>query len=137
MKVEDGGMCEGDTCLRYGCEGKIRKQEGSCSCHNNPPCSYCTANNQYCDTCDWDEEEEGERDPLDETKIDWDEEDDTYYSLIRKGVAPYGTTQEDILEEVKGHFGGRFTYFYEGNEENPCRFRYVALTDLIFSLQFT
>lgn len=48
------GINDGEFCNRNGCEGIIaRTNDGSCSCHINPPCSYCTDNNVYCPECDW------------------------------------------------------------------------------------
>jgi hypothetical protein len=48
------GYLKGEICNRDGCEGIIQHhQDGCCSCHIHPPCSYCTDDGQYCDTCDW------------------------------------------------------------------------------------
>lgn len=50
------GNFDGDICNRDGCMGLIvgDEKEGGCSCHTgNPPCGYCTEQNQYCDTCGW------------------------------------------------------------------------------------
>ena len=54
------GYSEGETCNRDNCKGIIKEyeKEGSCSCHDNPPCSYCTEPNAYCPTCGWDAREE-------------------------------------------------------------------------------
>ncbi len=54
------GYTKGDRCNRDGCEGIIDKRKGDygCSCHINPPCSYCTDPNEYCPVCDWDRESE-------------------------------------------------------------------------------
>ncbi|MCM1170203.1 MAG: hypothetical protein NC324_09750 [Bacteroides sp.] len=54
------GMSEGEICGRDGCKGIIakRKIEGSCSCHINPPCAYCTTPKEYCPECGWDASEE-------------------------------------------------------------------------------
>ncbi len=54
------GIFEGEVCNRDGCTGiiKLYEKEGCCSCHTgNPPCSYCTTNNQYCPECNWDANE--------------------------------------------------------------------------------
>ncbi len=39
------GFDAGDVCNRNGCSGVIieGKREGDCSCHINPPCSFCTS----------------------------------------------------------------------------------------------
>lgn len=48
------GYLKGETCNRGGCQGTIiHEPEGSCYCFSNPPCSYCTDDSQYCDTCGW------------------------------------------------------------------------------------
>lgn len=53
MSIELGNL-DGEKCNRGGCEGIIcHTREGSCSCHNNPPCSYCTDDGQYCPECEW------------------------------------------------------------------------------------
>jgi len=45
----------GELCNRDGCKGIIEEheKEGSCSCHINPPCSYCVDDAHYCPECDW------------------------------------------------------------------------------------
>ena len=48
MKV---GYYKGDTCNRNGCQGTMQRVEGTCSCHRNPPCSYCEKNEIICDEC--------------------------------------------------------------------------------------
>ena len=54
------GYVTGEICNRNGCKGIIENygKEGSCSCHVNPPCSYCTASDEFCPVCDWDGNEE-------------------------------------------------------------------------------
>ena len=54
------GYEKGDKCNREGCAGIISEHEkdGGCSCHINPPCSYCTEPNAYCKLCGWDAKEE-------------------------------------------------------------------------------
>jgi hypothetical protein len=54
------GYDKGDVCNRNGCNGVIDEhdKEGSCSCHINPPCGYCTEPNTYCKSCGWDAKEE-------------------------------------------------------------------------------
>lgn len=49
------GYTIGEKCNRNGCLGVIREheKEGSCSCHINPPCGYCTTDAHYCPVCDW------------------------------------------------------------------------------------
>ena len=49
------GYVKGDKCNRNGCTGIIdeHEKEGSCSCHINPPCGYCTTDTGYCPVCEW------------------------------------------------------------------------------------
>lgn len=53
-------MYKGEQCNRNGCKGVIEEYEkkGSCSCHINPPCSYCTTLSEYCPECGWSAEDE-------------------------------------------------------------------------------
>lgn len=54
------GYLSGEICNRNGCEGVIaeHEKEGSCSCHINPPCSYCTTDTAYCPVCGWEPAED-------------------------------------------------------------------------------
>lgn len=54
------GNIKGEICGRDGCSGIIdeREAERGCSCHINPPCSYCTTSREYCPVCGWDGREE-------------------------------------------------------------------------------
>lgn len=128
---------EGDRCADEGCKG-VLKFEGvvNCSCHINPPCSACTDEALHCPVCGWVEEkilEDSakvkstpyvfERRELDKTKIDWHNLGHTHFSMIKEGVYPEGTTKSQVLEKVKGTFGGRFAYFGNG------KFKYIAYTD--------
>lgn len=60
---------------------------------------------------------------LDPTKIDWHSFSHTHASMIKRGVYPEGVTIQEVMEKVKGTFGGRFTQFGNGH------FEYVAYTD--------
>jgi hypothetical protein len=137
------GYETGDKCNREGCLGIIKEREKeTCSCHINPPCSACVEPRAYCESCGWDEKEEQLSKPvknipgsetynfkplqvkdLDKTKINWISLHHTHFSMIKKGVYPEGTKEKEVLELVKGTFGGRFTRF--GNGE----FEYIAYTD--------
>jgi hypothetical protein len=144
--MEQEGISIGEVCNRNGCTAIIseHEKEGCCSCHVNPPCGYCTTDASYCPGCDWDGREEqieynnqqfknyipSERvikyktiNDLDKTKIDWISESHTHFSMIKIGVYPEGVTMDQVLENVRGTFGGRFQHFGDG------RFRYVAYTD--------
>ena len=58
--MESEGYCKGETCNRDGCAGIIAEHhlDGGCSCHINPPCSFCETAREYCPVCDWDAREE-------------------------------------------------------------------------------
>lgn len=60
---------------------------------------------------------------LDKSKIDWHVSTRAYYSELKVGVYPEGTTREEVEELVRGPFGGRFRYFHDGE------FAYIAYTD--------
>ncbi len=143
--METEGMFKGEVCNRNGCDGILdeHEKEGGCSCHINPPCSYCVYDSTYCPKCDWSAEEERmetiantptyEYVPfkvktfadLDRSKIDWIPESHTHFSMIKKGVFPIGTTIKNVEKEVSGTFGGRFEYFNAEKGE----FKYIAYTD--------
>jgi hypothetical protein len=138
------GYSKGEVCNRDGCQGIIQEheKEGFCSCHINPPCSYCVDSVAYCELCDWDGYEEQKDyiypstqsnfdfkvrtiNDLDNSKIDWISESHTHFSMKKIGVFPKGTTPEEVAKEVRGTFGGRFSYFREDSQ----RFEYIAYTD--------
>lgn len=133
------GYEKGDVCNRNGCTGIIEEYERrGCSCHINPPCSACTEPRAFCSVCDWQEAADVISSPteykslawkvrtlndLDKTKIDYLIKPHTHFSQICEGVYPEGTIMAEVLEKVKGSFGGRFEYFGNG------RFKYIAYTD--------
>lgn len=136
------GYLKGDVCNRNGCVGIIDEhtKDGSCSCHINPPCSYCTSDNNYCPSCDWQGEEEQkqveksrpvykndfrprELVDLDRNKLDWISRSHTHFTMIKEGFYPEGMAQEEVRKEVNGTFGGRFEYFKDG------KFKFIAYTD--------
>ena len=56
---DEEGYFEGELCNRDGCFGIIEtiEKEGGCYCHTgNPPCGYCTQQNEYCEKCGWEAE---------------------------------------------------------------------------------
>ncbi len=61
--------------------------------------------------------------PLDNTKIDYRSKGHSSCSMIKEGVYPEGTTQEEVRNVVNGTFGGRFISFGSG------RFLFIAYTD--------
>jgi len=134
------GIERGATCWRGGCQGIIESREKNCSCHITPPCQNCVDGNEFCQECGWESWNEKpeingfvsknvggvqryELAPLDPRKIDYHIKRHTHSSQICEGVYPPGTTAQQILDKVKGTFGGRFEKFDGG------RFRYVAYTD--------
>ena len=58
--MKDLGYFKGEKCNRNGCNGIIdeHEKEGECTCHINPPCSYCTTQTSYCPKCGWSASEE-------------------------------------------------------------------------------
>lgn len=141
--MSDFGHIEGETCNRNGCKGFIEEHATEdCSCHISPPCSSCTSDRSYCDTCDWVGAEDRimndfvvsvdrktgvytswEPRPLDAAKIDWHSKFHSNSSMIKEGVFPPGATAAEVEKEVRGTFGGRFEYFRDG------AFKYIAYTD--------
>lgn len=137
------GYCEGDTCLRNGCQGTIERHPvNNCSCHLSAPCSACTAPSGYCDECGWEESEDEiindyvvstdkatgayrSWDPrkLDPTKLDYYSKPHSSCSMIKEGVYPEGMDKEEVRKEVIGTFGGRFEHFGNG------KFKFIAYTD--------
>lgn len=147
---EEGEVCWRNGCQGVIALRSADDMDGGCSCHINPPCGFCTTPREHCPVCDWDADEEMraeylngfrmkvgdlnadgykpiisyERRPLDPRKID--------YHIIStgtgctqkcEGVYPEGTTSAQVLEKVKGTFGGRFESFGGG------KFTYIAYTD--------
>lgn len=143
--MSEFGVCRGDVCWRDGCQGVIQKGgEGGCSCHISPPCGYCVDPNEFCPVCGWEAQEETDTfndftvkyadqlhgvlerwkpRPLDPRKFDWRSRPHSNASMIKEGVYPESMTQAEVLEAVKGTFGGRFEYFRDG------KFKYIAYTD--------
>jgi hypothetical protein len=143
--MDNLGYTEGEICNRNGCQGIIEEEEKrGCSCHINPPCPACTESRAYCPECEWNEREEEIKEEmskpketfesvvrrdiltkreLDSTKIDYYSRGSGYSSMIKEGVYPEGTTQEEVRKEVNGSFGGKFVHFGNG------KFKFIAYTD--------
>jgi carbon storage regulator CsrA len=70
------GYLKDEVCNRNGCKGLLQEHEkdGCCSCHLNPPCSYCTSSSEYCDVCGW----EGEHEKFQSSEMS--EKDKTFYN---------------------------------------------------------
>jgi len=140
--MSEFGQEEGATCWRNGCQGKISvRLVENCSCHIHPPCGSCTEAREYCPECDWHAKDDDQVTyrhlgggisemlfgpqprPLDPRKIDYRITSHSNASQKCEGVYPEGATMADVLEQVRGTFGGRFEYFANG------KFRYIAYTD--------
>jgi len=102
MENKSEGYCIGELCNRQGCLGVISQREidGGCSCHINPPCSFCTTAKEYCPECDWDAKEE-------QNKLE-------VFSLKRfneSGQAEYYKKQNEEFQKQRELFYGK----YRGN----------------------
>ncbi len=139
------GYIEGERCNRHGCDGIMEERPiENCSCHISPPCSSCTEERGYCPKCGADVRDERiatindyvcnvdartgkiweyKPRPLDSTKIDWHSKGHTHFTMVKEGVYPEGTTENEVRNVVDGTFGGRFEYFGGG------KFRFIAYTD--------
>lgn len=140
------GFESGDLCNRDKCMGEIseHKSEMGCRCHISPPCSSCTEDRHFCPECDWQAKDDYAHDingykcsidsktnnlnswepiPLDKEKISYRVKSHTNSSQICEGIYPEGATRDQVLEKVRGTFGGRFDYFGNG------KFKYIAYTD--------
>lgn len=62
LNTEMENFLAGEVCGRNGCDGVISEHDiiGGCSCHINPPCSYCVTPKAYCPKCGWDAKEDNE-----------------------------------------------------------------------------
>lgn len=89
------GTHEGEVCNRNGCNGIIEEgeKEGCCSCHINPPCSYCTTQTEYCPICGWSAEED-QRKYLDE-----------YAKKQSSSTYVYKSDEQRFKELKDGEFG--------------------------------
>lgn len=78
------GTNKGETCNRDDCKGIIKEyvKEGSCSCHTNPPCGYCTEPNAYCETCGWDAKDDQYE--TDKQQMEFYKKNEDYYEKQRK-----------------------------------------------------
>lgn len=106
MEIEIG-IEVGQVCNRNKCKGVITEKEidGGCSCHINPPCSFCETLREKCEECGWDADDEAylqlkERlkhitprstTPLNTLKI---EDDGSLYKIVRY----FDTFPECIVE---------------------------------------
>jgi hypothetical protein len=92
------GIFKGDVCNRDGCKGIIdeHEKEGGCSCHINPPCSYCTTDTSYCPVCDWSAQEE-----LDEIEANRPEPYNSWYEeMMTKQLEREGNIRKKMRGEL-------------------------------------
>ena len=121
------GYIKGEICNREGCDGIIeeRDSEGSCSCHINPPCSYCETSRAYCPKCDWDGEEEQAEYHLGQTKAS-----NEYYELNKERI-DREQKEKELREE-------KFYRQYRGQEvptELDYRIRsHTHFTQIVFGV---
>lgn len=92
------GVLKGEKCNRDGCNGIIDEHEkdGCCSCHINPPCSYCTTQTGYCPECGWSAEEE---------QREYDEKQKEYYLKNPPKTIVYKSDEQLFSELKDGEFG--------------------------------
>lgn len=95
---ENNGTKKGEICNRNGCVGIIEEgeKEGCCSCHINPPCSYCTTQTEYCPICGWSAEEE---------QREYDERQRQYYLKNPPKPIVYKSEEQRFQELKDGEFG--------------------------------
>lgn len=73
------GYSKGEMCNRDGCKGVVDEYEkdGCCSCHIDPPCSYCVEPNAFCNTCGWNAK--GEQQAYDRLQLENYKNNEHYY----------------------------------------------------------
>ena len=140
-------MEEGDKCKIEGCVGiiEVKDRDVCCSCHINPPCSYCTDISYMCGECGEEPEDafkesikeqknngwafenliksDSERfNELEGSKISWIDitPNDNYYFSVKRGKYPEGTTAKQILENFSLCFG--YSYLNMGNGEFTIKY---------------
>lgn len=138
--IESVGLIEGDICNRNGCKGKMVEKDdgGCCSCHINPPCSYCVNKEYYCSECGeevgppedkgssslptnndpspwWRVKSPKERfDELPEGKFGYVTIAGKYYWMEYWGKYPEGMGVSDIVSKFNTCFGYKWIKFPEG-----------------------
>lgn len=154
--MENINYGEGEVCGRNGCTGHIESHPvENCSCPISPPCSACTAPNNFCPVCEWEEEDDpkpasaesaqAQMDAwaayraqwkprtladLDGSKIDWIHiPHNSTCSMIKEGKFPAGTTMEELRKAIDGTFGGSFQRLTQPENGKPGYFKFLAYTD--------
>ncbi len=153
------GYCKGEVCNRESCQGIIteRNSDGGCSCHINPPCSYCETSREYCPECDWDGREEQletyEANKPNQAQIDawakqnkeWDDARTEFYRKFHTSepVTEFNYRRESHSNSSMKMVGmyavgseipmdkiiGTFGGRFEMNNKERGRFIYIAYTD--------
>jgi len=122
------GYCESDTSFCPLCEwnGKDERHEYENAIYeqskNNG--SYEMYNRMMDERDKWKKQFQAKmKGELPVDKIEYQILTHTHFTQICEGVYPIGTKREEVLQKVRGTFGGRFTKFDNGV------FEYVAYTD--------
>jgi len=122
----ESGLVKGETCNRNDCKGIIAEhdKEGGCSCHINPPCSYCTTDTAYCPDCNWQagddyvavdpEIEKRNRDSYAAQMKKWDEQRDSFY---RKFHSKETIEKLEMRHEGHTHFSQKIIGVFPPNSE--------------------
>lgn len=120
------GNIKGDVCNRDGCLGIIdeHEKEGSCSCHINPPCGYCTTDSSYCPECGWEpsddiikidpEVQKRQQEYYERENQKWTQQRELFYKRFRGEEPIY---KLEMRTEGHTHFTQKvFGVFPEGTE---------------------
>ena len=130
MNDNEIGLIEDEKCNRDGCVGIMQRvdTDGCCSCHINPPCSYCTDAEFICDTCeflveveqlDYDTKPQAplkyktpdeKYKELDKNKFNYITIAGAYYFMEYKGYCP-DMTRDEVEEKFNTCFGRKWLYF--------------------------
>lgn len=107
MKNQELGYSKDETCNRDNCKGAIHEHDtdGGCSCHINPPCSYCTENRSYCPECGWDGKEEDD--------LAYQEETKNYYKGFGSKEMHDDYHKQKLIQD---EFDRKFSLMYRGKE---------------------
>ena len=137
-KIYAEGVIEGDQCNRNKCAGVMEqvKEDGVCSCHINPPCSYCVNECYICPVCGFETEQPEAKKPskkpnhginqssyyrrkssvelfneLDNDTFGYVTIPGHYYWMEYKGKYPKGMTVEEIISNFNTCFGLKWLIF--------------------------